>query len=63
MSAERISELRERLYLLERSINPLEWDMARNQINEFKRVELAKLKAERSSLLEELKGLDQPRSA
>ena len=59
MSQERISELRELLFNLERKIKPLEWDAGRNQINEFKKLTLEKLKEEHSTLLEELQGLEQ----
>ena len=38
------SELKDKLFLLERRIHPLEWDLGRNQINEFKKKELEKLK-------------------
>ena len=50
MSQERISELRELLFDLDRRIKPLEWDAGRNQINEFKRLELERLKEEHSNL-------------
>lgn len=59
MSQERISELRELLFNLERKIAPLEWDASRNQINEFKKATLEKLKQEQVSLQEEFKGLGQ----
>jgi len=48
------AELRERLFQLERKIAPLEWDASRNQINEFKKLQLAKLKEEYSALKGEL---------
>lgn len=57
MPQERISELRELLFNLERKIAPLEWDANRNQINEFKKATLEKLKQEHASLQEEFKGL------
>lgn len=60
MSPERISELRELLFNLERKIAPLEWDASRNQINEFKKKTLEKLKQEQASLQEEFKGLGSP---
>ena len=60
MSKERISELRELLYHLEHKIRPLEWDASRHQINEFKKIELERLKQEQKTLLEELKNLEQP---
>ena len=59
MSQERISELREHLFNLERKIKPLEWDESRNQINEFKKIQLGKLKEEFSSLTTELNELEQ----
>ncbi len=58
MSQERISELRELLFNLERKIKPLEWDSSRNQINEFKQKTLEALRVEHSTLFEELKGLE-----
>jgi len=57
MSKERISEIQEILFNLERKIKPLEWDSSRNQINEFKQKTLETLKAEHSTLSEELNGL------
>ncbi len=48
------AELRERLFQLERRIAPLEWDASRNQINEFKKLQLVKLKEEYSALKGEL---------
>ena len=59
MSQERISELRELLFGLERKIKPLEWDSSRNQINEFKKKTLENLQGEHSALLQELNGLEQ----
>ena len=59
MSQERISELRELLFNLERKIKPLEWDSSRNQINEFKRLTLEKLKEKHSNFLSELSNLEQ----
>ena len=47
-------ELRERLFQLERRIAPLEWDAGRNQINEFKKLQLVKLKEEHTALKGEL---------
>ena len=58
MSQERMSELRELLFNLERKIKPLEWDASRNQINEFKRLTLEKLKEEHSTLANELIALE-----
>lgn len=57
MSQERISELRELLFNLERKIAPLEWDANRNQINEFKKATLDKLKQEQASLQQEFQEL------
>lgn len=59
MSKERLSELRELLFNLERKIKPLEWDTSRNQINEFKKLELTRLQGEHVSLLQELQELEQ----
>ena len=59
MTKERLSELRELLFNLERKIKPLEWDASRNQINEFKKVELGRLKQEHLRLEEELRQLEQ----
>lgn len=60
MSQERVSELRELLFNLERKIKPLEWDASRNQINEFKKIQLDKLREEYSLLFEELNKLESP---
>ncbi len=57
MSQERILEIRELLVDLERKIRPLEWDSGRNQINEFKKIQLGKLKEEHSTLSDELSSL------
>ena len=54
MSQERILELHRLLYELDRKIKPLEWDNARNQINEFKKKTLEKLKEEHTLLSREL---------
>ncbi|MDP3640075.1 MAG: hypothetical protein Q8R53_02635 [Nanoarchaeota archaeon] len=59
MAEERLAELRKLLYGLERKIKPLEWDSSRNQINEFKKLELERLKKEQQTLHEELQGLAQ----
>lgn len=59
MSQERVSELKELLFALERRIRPLEWDSSRNQINDFKKVQLGKLKEEFSTLQNELQQLEQ----
>ncbi len=58
MSQERLSELRELLFQLERKIAPLEWDVSRNQINEFKKMVLEKLKQEHSTFVQELHELE-----
>ncbi len=58
MSQERISELKELLFNLERRIRPLEWDSSRHQINDFKKVQLGKLKEECSTLQNELQQLE-----
>ncbi len=58
MSQERISELKELLFNLERRIRPLEWDSSRHQINDFKKVQLGKLKEECSTLQNELEQLE-----
>jgi hypothetical protein len=58
MSKERISELQEMLFNLERKIKPLEWDSSRNQINEFKKKTLETLRAEHSTFAEELTSLE-----
>ncbi|MEK6950470.1 MAG: hypothetical protein AABX13_01980 [Nanoarchaeota archaeon] len=63
MSTERRQELQEQLYQLERRIRPLEWDANRNQINEFKKAELARLLVEQASLANELKSLEQAQAA
>ncbi len=57
MSQQRLKELREQLFHLERQIKPLEWDANRNQINSFKKVALEKLKKEQATLFQELKEL------
>ena len=58
MSSERLSQLHEQLFLLERKIRPLEWDLERKQINEFRKVELSRLKLEQTHLQAELKQLE-----
>jgi hypothetical protein len=58
MSQERILELRELLFQLERRIKPLEWDLSRNQINQFKKEQLTKLRTEFTTLNEELTNLN-----
>ncbi len=47
------------MFQLERKMKPLEWDASRNQINEFKRLELERLKEEQGTLLNELNELEQ----
>ena len=58
MSQERVTELQEQLFQLERRIKPLEWDSGRNQINEFKKQQLVKLKEEFNTLTQELYGME-----
>ena len=58
MPQERMLELRELIFHMERKIKPLEWDASRNQINEFKLEQLKKLQGEFVSLKEELCGLE-----
>ena len=58
MYKERVTELQEQLFQLERRIKPLEWDSGRNQINEFKKQQLVKLKEEFNTLTQELYGLE-----
>ncbi len=58
MSKERLSEVREMLFTLERRLKPLEWDASRNQINEFKKIEMQRLQQEHRTLLQELKELE-----
>ena len=57
MSEERIIELRELLFNLERRIKPLEWDASRNQINEYKKAQLTQLQEEHKTFIEELNNL------
>jgi hypothetical protein len=59
MSEDRIVELRELLFHLERKIKPLEWDLSRNQINEYKKKTLGTLKEQRVQFSEELNLLSQ----
>ena len=58
MSEERATAVREQLFQLERRIKPLEWDASRNQINEFKKQQLDRLKVEFNSLKQELQELE-----
>jgi len=60
MSEERMVQLREQVFQLERQIRPLEWDAGRNQINEFKKQQLVKLKEQYTLLQQELLGLEKP---
>ena len=53
MSQERLLELQKRLFELDKKIKPLEWDSSRDQINEFKKLELERLKTEFKSVSEE----------
>lgn len=59
MSQERILEIREQLFSMERRIKPLAWDASRNQINEFKLKQLETLQKEFTTLQEELVSLKQ----
>ena len=58
MADSRLSELQDRIFEIERKIKPLEWDLSRNQINEFKKTTLGKLKEECTLLKGELAGLE-----
>lgn len=58
MTKERLQELQEQLFQLERRIRPLEWDANRHQINEFKKAELTKLKGEQAALSSQVKELE-----
>lgn len=58
MSQERVSELKGLLFNLEQRMRPLEWDASRHQINDFKKVQLGKLKEEFSTLQNELQQLE-----
>ena len=58
MADERLLAVREQLFQLERRMKPLEWDATRNQINEFKKKQLDKLREESSSLQKQLKELE-----
>ncbi len=57
MSPERIIQIQEQLQGLQRRLLTLEWDLSKNQINPYKRVEYERLKGEQRSLQEELTGL------
>lgn len=54
MTQNKIGEVRELLFQLERKMRPLEWDLNRNQINEFKKKELTRLKEQHNQLQHEL---------
>jgi len=58
MTGERIIEIKGSLLKLEKRIRQLEWDSSRNQINEYKKQELVKLKQEHEALVKELKELE-----
>ena len=58
MSEERTIQLREQLFQMERRMKPLEWDANRNQINEFKKQQLDRMKEEFASLKNELSELE-----
>ena len=58
MSQERMKEIRERLVAVERILRPLEWDNVRNQINDYRKQQLAKLKVEQAALQAELEGFE-----
>jgi len=45
--------------LVRKSISTLEWDLGRNQINEFQKQKLEKFRQEHSALTSELNGLQQ----
>ena len=60
MTQNKIGEVRELLLQIERRMRPLEWDLNRNQINEFKKKELARLKEQHNQLQHELTQLIQP---
>ncbi|HIH10588.1 TPA: hypothetical protein HA241_00175 [Candidatus Woesearchaeota archaeon] len=53
----RAIEIRTLLIGIERRMKPLEWDLNRKQINEYKKIELTKLKHEQETLLQELQTL------
>ena len=57
MTQERLIELQKKLLDIEKRLKPLEWDASRDQINEFKKVQMEKLKVEHKSLLEEINQL------
>lgn len=57
MSQERISAINTALIALEKKIRPLEWDLSRNQIHDYRKHELDKLKVQRDELKQELQQL------
>ena len=57
MTQERLIELQKKLFDIEKQLKPLEWDSSRDQINEFKKVQMEKLRIEHKSLLEEINQL------
>lgn len=57
MTQERLMELQKKLFELEKRLKPLEWDSSRDQINEFKKVTLERLRIEHKSILEEINQL------
>ena len=54
MAPDRVNEVKERLFQLERRIRPLEWDLSKNQINEFKKQQLVRLREQHMQLQGEL---------
>ena len=58
MTVERITQLREQLVQLEKRLRQLEWDLARNQINQFQKKKLEILRTEHTALTTELAGLE-----
>ncbi len=54
MAPDRVNEVQELLFQLERRIRPLEWDLSKNQINEFKKQQLTQLKEQHMRLQGEL---------
>jgi len=50
--------VRDLLFQLEGKIRPLQWDADHNQINQFKKLQLERLSAERESLLQELENIE-----
>ncbi len=57
MSQERLLELQQTIMGLERKMRPLEWDLSRNQINEYRKQQLEKLRQEHGSLKQEIETL------